>query len=192
MKTSYIIIPILLLTLFIQPKMSCALEAKKTHAQIEVEEAVNEIKRMELKEKLPFYIEVYEIIRKQDETDGLFLPLSKDFYTFFQDDIVFSGSYKLENNFIEQSHYKEHPITDTDKIKIKKWIEFCNQHKIYGFDVREKHRTSIYLKPNIYLLFLTDEYDQQYLNKFIAEGKDYRGDVFIRLSENIIVATMRR
>ncbi len=165
---------------------------KKTLAQLEVERAKQEINILVSVEKLSFYKNILRKVKDESEVDMITISLKKNAYIFAKDDVMFSGYYDLKQDIITQRHYKEHIFTEADKRNVKKWLEFVESFQIYGFDKNIDKGIRIYVKPNIYLLFFEENTDQSYLDDILAKGEDIRGDFFRRLTDDVIVATVRR
>lgn len=80
--------------------------------------------------------------------------------------------------------------------RINSMISKCLENKVCGYDLRylpsELH---IYIKPNIYMIFLSDKESQsarRYLELKAEKRYDARGDYFQKIAKDIFIATMRR
>lgn len=79
---------------------------------------------------------------------------------------------------------------------IEQWIKKCYSNKVYGYDLRYMPAyIYIYIKPNIYLAFMSDKTPEKYregLEQKAVNRFDARGDYFTKLSKDIFVGTERR
>ena len=140
-----------------------------------------------VRNNLSFYREFMVKVKSQNEVD--FLLITNDRYTFVSGDIVYSGRFDIAHKKIEQTHYKKIPLTDKYKEIILKWLTILSKDNICGFDVRSNTMSSIYIFPEVKLLFLEEHgYEDSWKDK-PDKWTDYRGATYFRIDKNIYLVS---
>ena len=135
-----------------------------------------------VRENLDFYKEFILILKNQNEVD--YLLKIHDRYTFTSDEIVYSGHFNIAQGKIEQTHYKNIPLTDEYKKIILRWLAILKENNICGFDVRNDTMSSIYILPDLKLLFLkAHDYEDSWEDN-PDKWTDYRGVTHFRVDKN--------
>lgn len=127
------------------------------------------------------------------------LPLSKDFFTIIQGNEVIEGylSQKtksiINGKIVSNGLYGVREFNQIDKKLSQKWVDYLILNRIYGF-AKNGERIIINIKPDIYVVILLDDIDHSQWSTTIGEWSkpDYRGDVYIRIEKDFIIATSRR
>lgn len=175
---------------------------RKTSADIEVEELTAEISRIKPESNLNYYRSIAGIIKQQDEVDSLAISGNPGLYFFVKGEKQIDGRFRLDDDYtvgdvIDKNKWSRSPIIDSDRKLVKKWLVFLDKYKIYGFikGKRDPDEIRIDLTPSIYILFLPKQIDQYYWGEWGGKGnrwKDPRGDVYIKIADDVVVATYRR
>ncbi len=138
---------------------------------------------VDVKRDFEFYNVLHSTLIKQKDAD--YLKVAGDAYVFQHGDYVFSGKFNIQTTFIEQTHYKNIPLTENYKKRILKWLVFSEENQISGFDVRNnKTLSSIFIKPEVELLFLNENYEDSWKEK-PDKWEDYRGVTHARIKEKV-------
>lgn len=186
--------------LFIILSLIYSCNSRKTNAEIEVERIKSEIERINPIKNIQYFKGIAALIRKENDVFKLLIPIDKGYYTIINNEEIIEGYYRLNDDFISgeitnnESHSKRN-ISNKDRILVKNWLDFIDKYQIYGFEKNDIDTVTIYLKPNIRLIFLYGEVDKYYWGEWGGKGtewKDPRGDLYIKLANDVFVATERR
>lgn len=166
-------------------------------SKLEVKNIKSEISQLVQNLELSNYRELSKIIKDQKDIDNLVVSFEKDFYTLVKEKEIIEGFYNLDTNQINgivifEGRYRYRNFTEKDKVIIQKWLHCFNKYDIYGFE-KLYDEIVIHIKPNVVIIF-SDIKNCKY--SYLAVGKwsnpDNRGDLLMRLADDVLIATYRR
>lgn len=165
---------------------------KETAADREIDKLSRYLNENNVKEKYVGMKLLIDQLQRHPNINKILMSKGFDFYTADFNGAIYEGD--INSKYLKTELAKMGVSKNMKEVYT--WILELIDKNLYGFDKRiEMGYINIYVQPNLFVHFLLNDVNRrhlEYLYKKVEKGEDYRGDFWVKISDNVFIASKRR